>query len=136
MTREEATCSWRILHKGRRMNKQKKFYFQNGRAQSLKYRIAYHIEFEAAIGGHHIYKDVWQPTIGMKLLCQPDPREEAIQYDKNVFCSNEKGTLVGHIPIKLSSLMTYFLRAGHTNQLSATVIGKRTRELGLVVFAK
>ena len=72
----------------------------------------------------------------MKLLCQPDPREEAIQHDKNVFCSNEKGTLVRHIPIELSSLMTYFLRAEHTNQLSATVIGKRKRELGLVVPAK
>ena len=75
----------------------------------------------------------------MKLLCQPDPREEAIEYDKNaldVFCSNEKETLVGHVPIELSSLITYFLKAERTNQLSATVIGKRKREEGLVVPAK
>lgn len=109
------------------------------RALPLKYKMAYQIEFDAAIRGHHIYKDVWQPTMGMKLLCRPDPREEAIEYDKNalgVFCTNEKKTLVGHIPIELSSLMTYFLKAAHGNQLTAKVIGKRKREVGLVVPAK
>ena len=44
--------------------------------------------------------------------------------------------LVRHIPIELSSLMTNFLQAAPENKLMTKVIGKRKREVGLVVPAK
>ena len=47
-----------------------------------------------------------------------------------------KKTLVGHIPIKLSSLINYFLKIEETNRVIAEVTGKGKREVGLVVPAK
>ena len=45
-------------------------------------------------------------------------------------------TLVGHLPIEIACLLTYFLEASPENKLNAIVIGKRKREVGLVVPAK
>ena len=44
--------------------------------------------------------------------------------------------LMGHVPIELSHLLSYFLQANAENQLVAQVTGKRKREVGLVVPAK
>ena len=62
-----------------------------------------------------------------------------MEYDKNaigVFISNDPETLVGHLPIEISCLLTYFLETSPKNKLNAIVIGKRKREVGLVVPAK
>ena len=62
-----------------------------------------------------------------------------MEYDKNaigVFKSDDPETLVGHLPIEISCLLTYFLEASPENKLNAIVIGKRKREVGLVVPAK
>ena len=86
----------------------------------------------------HIYKNVWVPRIGQNLICKSDTREEAMEYDKNavgVFKSDDPETLVGHLPIEISCLLTYFLEASPENKLNAIVIGKRKREVGLVVPA-
>ena len=42
-------------------------------------------------------------------------------------------SLVGHIPIEISSLMTNFLNSAPKNTLKVKVIGKRKREVGLVI---
>ena len=69
-------------------------------------------------------------------------KKEAKDYDNHsvgIFkLSSEKGkkTLVGHIPIELSSLIDYFLKAEETNRVIAEMTGKRKREVGLVVPAK
>ena len=44
--------------------------------------------------------------------------------------------LVGHVPLELSSLLYYFLNADTDNFIQVTVIGKRKREIGLVVPVK
>ena len=62
-----------------------------------------------------------------------------MEYDKNtigVFKSDDPETLVGHLPIEISCLLTYFLEASPENKLNAIVIGKRKRKVGLVVPAK
>ena len=103
------------------------------------HEMNYRIEFQTAICGHHIYKDVWVPSIGQNFICKTDTREEAMEYDKNVigvFKSDDPETLVGHLPIEISCLLTYFLEASPENKLNAIVIGKRKREVGLVVPAK
>ena len=80
--------------------------------KKIKWREHYHvnmkwlIKFDDAIRVHHIYKDIWQPSIWQELVCRPDRREEAIEYDKNVVGVFRTNELVGHIPIELSSLMT------------------------------
>ena len=95
--------------------------------------------FFTAIRGHHVYKRTWNPFIGEKLTCRKDNREEAQEidihavgiYKKDV--SSEQATLVGHIPIELSRLMSGFLGASEQNCIGVTVDGKRKRELGLIV---
>ena len=109
------------------------------RLSPIKFEMGYKIEFQTAIRGHHIYKDVWVPLIGQELICKADNREEAIEYGKNAigaFKTGDPETLVGHLPIELSCLLKYFLEASPENNLIAVVTGKRKREVGLVVPAK
>lgn len=108
---------------------------------SSKYEMLYRIEFTCPIRGHHVYKDTWAPFIGQKLVCKPDPRHEALTYDKYALGVykrvDEKDILVGHLPIELSQLLNNFLSTGgKRNKLVAEVVGKRKREIGLVVPAK
>ena len=51
-------------------------------------------------------------------------------------CHEESEQLIGHIPIEISQLISYFLEAATTNTMTAVVTGKRKREIGLVVPAK
>ena len=44
--------------------------------------------------------------------------------------------LVGYLPIEISKLMKQFLDADKSNPLMATLVGKRKREVGLVIPAK
>ena len=109
------------------------------RLSPIKFEMGYKIEFQTAIRGHHIYKDVWVPLIGQELICKADNREEAKEYDKNaigVFKTGDPETMVAHLPIELSCLLKYFLEASPENNLIAVVSGKRKREVGLVVPAK
>ena len=62
-----------------------------------------------------------------------------MEYDKNaiaVFKSDDPETLVRQLPIEISCLLTYLLEASPENKLNTIVIGKRKREVGLVVPAK
>ena len=77
--------------------------------------------------------------MSMNLTCKTDTREEAMEYEKNaigVFKSDDPETLVGHLLIEISCLLTHFLEASPENKLNAIVIGKRKRKVGLVVPAK
>ena len=105
----------------------------------VTYELNYTIEFEKAIRGHHISKNTWLPSIGQNLESKTGTPEEAIEYDKNVigvFKSGDKVTLAGHLPIEISCLLTYFLKAAPGNKIDAIVAGKRKMELGLAVLVK
>ena len=101
--------------------------------------VYYTLEFDAAIRGHHVYQSKWTPMLDMKLKCEFDKRSEAAEYDENaigVYIRGEEGKetgLVGHLPIELSKLLKQFLDVDKKNMLIVTVIGKRKREVGLVV---
>ena len=45
--------------------------------------MAYEVCFEGVKRGHHVYKQVWKPEIGEKLLCMPDNRVEVRFQDLN-----------------------------------------------------
>ena len=64
-----------------------------------------------------------------QLEYKKDNREEALSHDKysvGVFKRDE--ILVGHVPIEISRIIAHYV--------SATVVGPRKREIGLVVPAK
>ena len=102
------------------------------------FKILYRIPFTSLIRGHHVYKSFWALQMGEKLVVRPDPREEALQYDKYAIglykydkdVDGDDG-LVGHVPIELSSLLHHFLNADSNNFINAVVNIKR--EIGLVV---
>ena len=104
--------------------------------------VYYTLDFETAIRGHHVYQSKWTPELNLKLKCAIDTRGEAAEYDDNaigVYLWGKKGTvegLVGHLPMELSKLIKQFLNADRNNLVTATVIGKRKREVGLVIPAK
>ena len=105
--------------------------------------LSFEIDFKTIIRGHHVYKSIWTSSIGQVLLAQPDERKEALDYDKyavGIFKRHEedisKLSLVGHVPVELSKLLNRFLKADTGNCIYVEVIGKRKREVGLVVPAK
>ena len=55
--------------------------------------------------GHHIFKKVWMPDVGVKLICKHDTREEAKLYVEfsvgtyRLFPSSSR-ELAGHLPIE------------------------------------
>ena len=86
-----------------------------------------------------MYQSTWASTIGERLFTAPDPREEAVAYDKfvvGVYKDPTHDVLVGHIPIEISSLCYHFLNTNLDNTIIAEITGKRKREVGLVVPAK
>ena len=56
--------------------------------------------------------------------------------DKYAIGLYREGNLVGHIPVQVSSLIYHFLDESPENRIEAVVIGKRKREIGLVIPAK
>ena len=107
-----------------------------------EFELVYKIDFRCAIRGHHKYKKYkykknWTPVIGETLICLKDFRLEAELFDKHAVgvyrTKDEKKQLVGHVPMKLSKLLDYFLMVSNENKLTVTVSGKRKREVGLTV---
>ena len=56
--------------------------------------------------------------------------------DKHVVGIYKGDSLVRHVPIKLSRIISYFLQESETNKVEVAVNGKRRRELDLVVPGK
>ena len=111
------------------------------RTDTVGFKMVYKLAFETVIRGHHVYKATWTPEIGEQLVCHEDTRKEAKEYDEHavgVFKTSKQGkeNVVGHVPMELSSLLDYFLKADKSNKLLVEVTGKRKREVGLVVPAQ
>ena len=88
--------------------------------------------------GHHVYQSVWISTVGENLFTAPDKREEALIYDEfaiGVYKEEKCSLLVGHLPIKISSLSYHFLKKSSENKIIVKIMGKRERVIGLVVPA-
>ena len=107
------------------------------RSHRITYEKQYCCEFDSVVGGHHIYKRIWKPIVGEKLMCKHDTREEAQLYDEFAIgtylpVNDREQELVGHVPIELSFLLCKFL-ARDRCCLEFTPIGPRYLEDGLVV---
>lgn len=102
----------------------------------VNFNMVYHIDFECAIRGHHVYKSCWAPSVGEKLKCKKEDRKEALDYDSHALGVYKGNLLIGHVPIEISALTDYFLKESEENYVDVTVTGKRKREVGLVVPAR
>ena len=61
--------------------------------------------------GYHVYKTVWEATVGEVLVCEREPKNSSDRYA--VAVKNE-GTIIEHLPRKLPRVCSLFLRRGST----------------------
>ena len=100
--------------------------------------LCYKTELKSVVRGHHVYQSVWTSTVGENRFTVPDKREEAFSYDEfaiGVYKDEKCSLRVGHLPIEISSLSYHFLKKSSENKIIVKVMGKREREIGLVVPA-
>ena len=90
------------------------------------------------VRGYYVYQPAWTSTIGENRFTAPDKREEALSYDEfaiGVYKDEKCILLVGHLPIKISSLSYHFLKKSSENKIIVKIMGKRETETALVVPA-
>lgn len=76
--------------------------------------------FSSAVRGYHVYKDLWKPSIGEKLVAKQELDNPMDKHAVQVMKGNET---VGHLPREFSRIAWYFL-ARH-GEISVEVIGRR-----------
>ena len=59
------------------------------------------------IPGYHVYKKLWGAMVGEALVCEREPKIPSDQYAVAV---KNKGTIIEHLPQKLSRVCLQFLR--------------------------
>ena len=57
------------------------------------------------IRGYHVYQKVWAVTVGEVLVCEREPKLSSDQYAVAV---KNKGTIIEHLPRKLSHVCSLF----------------------------
>ena len=67
--------------------------------------IPYVFEFQSYVTGHHVYKDIWTPTLGEKLSTATQPENHHDKYAVKVLNENK---VVGHVP---HDVLKYFISA-------------------------
>ena len=77
-------------------------------------------EFSSVIRGHHVYKDIFTPTIGKILQSRREPDNS---YDSFAVAIIENDTIVRHVPRNISVLCDLFLKKGGT--ISCVITGPR-----------
>ena len=88
------------------------------------------MEFNSAIRGHHIYKEIWSPDVGEELQCK---MEHGNIHDMYAVAVTRENIVVGHLPRNISTpCHSLFLsRKGGTN-ISCVVNGARRFSADLV----
>ena len=64
---------------------------------------------DTVIRGHHIYKEIWTPSIGEVLQCE---KEEGNSHDLYAVAVKKLDLIVGHVPRTISTLCHLFLSRG------------------------
>ena len=65
-------------------------------------------EMSCVIRGYHVYKTVWTAILGEELECRREVNNSVDRYAVGVYKLD--GTLVGHLPQRLTTLVLLFLR--------------------------
>lgn len=70
------------------------------------------ISVDTVIRGYHVYKDIWTAAVREILVCR---RETDNLHDRFALAVCRGGDIVGHVPKKISSICSVFLRSGTIN---------------------
>ena len=85
----------------------------------------YEIKIDAPLRGHNVYKEMWTPQKDKILYSKKDYCSEALDIDKHAVDIYKEDRLVGHVPIELSRIISYFLQESETNEVKVAVSAKR-----------
>ena len=72
------------------------------------------------VRGYHVYKDIWTAVDGEEFQCR---REGRNQFDPFAVAVMRGGTVIGHVPRKMLSICSLFLRRG--GSITCQVTGGR-----------
>ncbi len=75
---------------------------------------------ETVVRGFHVYKEVWDAAVGEELPCRKDVGNS---HDPYAVAMVRASTTVGHVPRRISSICSIFLRRG--GNITCTVTGSR-----------
>ena len=81
----------------------------------------------SCIRGYHIYKTVWEATVGEELQCIREPTNISDRYAISVI---KEGIVIGHLPKRLSRVCSLFLR--HGGNIVCVVTGRRRYSRDLI----
>ena len=82
---------------------------------------------EAMVRGYHVYRDVWHATMAEQLPCQ---REIGNVADPFAVAIVKSGAIVGHVPRRISSVCSVFLR--RNGSIVCCITGSRRYSADLV----
>ena len=69
---------------------------------------------EAMVRGYHVYRSVWEAAIGEELMCVREVGNRTDPYAVAVVKPQSGELTVGHLPRKISSLCSTFIKRGGT----------------------
>ena len=82
--------------------------------------------FDSAVRGYHVYKVLWKPAIGKKLLVDQELDNEVDKFAGKVVKNNE---IVGQFPREYSRILWYFIACGEKICVELTGRRRHCRQL-------
>ena len=77
--------------------------------------------YHSSVRGYHVYKDIWDATIGDILVCRKEASNVHDPYCVAVV--DQRQVTVGHVPREISAVCSLFL--DHQRTISCEIIGRR-----------
>ena len=77
-------------------------------------------EIESMVRGYHVYNETWEAVIGEQLTCE---RDTTNHHDRFAVAVMKLDAIVGHLPKRISSVCSLFLRRG--GSIRCVIIGNR-----------
>lgn len=96
-----ASCTWARLElpKNRRKHGENRAVFEGEMAHKSH-------TIESMVRGYHVYGEIWLAAVGEELSCMSE-----VKNSRNLFAvAVMKSGVVGHVPRKISSVCSMFLR--------------------------
>ena len=75
------------------------------------------------VRGYHVYQEIWEAAVGEVLACEREPRNATDRYAVAV---KKDGTIIGHLPRKVSRVCSLFLRREEPSRVKQPAALRRT----------
>lgn len=82
--------------------------------------------FSSCVRGYHVYQSIWLPSIGEIVDCH---RERGNATDRYAIKVMKNDDIVGHLPKKISTLCSLFIRRGGLIKCEVTGLKRYSQDL-------